>query len=113
MDGSPLTRKVAYRDQTVVQGQGHFSKCGLRRAIPPVVCKSYLKIVLNIQNLTVGGIITGDLFCMPMINCSDKGWRILELKNNSPTFLRVLEFFYSLVPVFLSVIQGVFLVYCS
>ena len=37
MDGSPLTRKVIYRCQMVIQGQGHFNKSGLPLVIPPVV----------------------------------------------------------------------------
>ena len=37
MDGLPLTSKDAYGHQTVIQGQGHFTKHGLPRGIPPVV----------------------------------------------------------------------------
>ena len=37
MDGSPLTRKVIYGHQKVIQGQGCFTKHGPPRAIPPVV----------------------------------------------------------------------------
>ena len=42
MDGSPLTRKVVYGYQTVIQGQGHFPKRCLPHVIPPVlVWKGY------------------------------------------------------------------------
>ena len=41
MDGSPLTRKVTYGCQMVIQGQGLFLKCGLRWTIPPVVRMGY------------------------------------------------------------------------
>ena len=37
MDGSPLTRKVSIGRQTAIQGQGGFTKRGLRRGISPVV----------------------------------------------------------------------------
>ena len=36
-DGSPLTHKVAYGCQMVIQGQGCFTKCGLPQMILPVV----------------------------------------------------------------------------
>ena len=37
MDGSPLTRKVVYGRQTVIQGQGRFTKRGLPRVLPSLV----------------------------------------------------------------------------
>ena len=37
MDGLPLTRKVTYRYQTAIQGQGRFTKCGLPQAIQRVM----------------------------------------------------------------------------
>ena len=37
MDGSPLTQKVVYGHQTVIQGQGRFTKQGLPWVIMPVV----------------------------------------------------------------------------
>ena len=37
MDGWPLTLKYANGRQTVNQGQGQLTKCGLPQAIPPVV----------------------------------------------------------------------------
>ena len=41
MDGLPLTRKVAYRRQTVIKRQGRFTKCGLPRTIPPAMWMGY------------------------------------------------------------------------
>ena len=37
MDGLPLTHKFANGDQTVIQGQEHFTKRGSMQVIPPVV----------------------------------------------------------------------------
>ena len=45
MDGLPLTGKVIYGRQTVIQGQGCFSKCGLPQVIPSVVLMGFVMMV--------------------------------------------------------------------
>ena len=37
MEGLPLTPKFAHGHEAVIQGQGHFTKCGVPQEIPAVV----------------------------------------------------------------------------
>ena len=47
MDSLPLTHKVAYRHQTVIQGQGRFTKHGLPVASTACSVKGILALALG------------------------------------------------------------------
>ena len=53
MDRSPLSRMFANGHQTAIQGQVHFTKHGLPRAIPPVVRNLSAHVRFRQRMLTV------------------------------------------------------------
>ena len=51
MDGLPVTHKVIFGRQTVIQGQGHFTKCGLPQVMPPVVWMGFKELTFFTESV--------------------------------------------------------------